>query len=161
MATNTVKSTLQIRTNLSLCDRINYLRNRSYKTDSFFETIPMKRLLVILVLAAGFSLACTDQDDDLDAVNVRIKNNSSIIFDAVIVGTAPEPHLNVTPDSYSAYFIYEEAYRYAYIEISSGEETFILQPIDFVGETPLPVGFYTYILDVTDTGEVMLEFVVD
>lgn len=121
----------------------------------------MKRILILLALVAGFSMACTDQDDDLDAVNLRIRNNSSILFDAVIVGTATEPHLNVAPGSYSPYLIYEEAYRYAYIEITSGEETFILQPIDFVGETPLPVGFYTYLLDVTDTGEVVLEFVVD
>lgn len=121
----------------------------------------MKRLALLLVLMTGLIMACTDQDDDLDSVNVRIKNDSSILFDAVIVGTAPEPHLNVSPGNYSDYFMYEEAYRYAYIEITSGEETFILQPIDFFGETPLPVGFYTYLLDVTDTGEVLLEFVVD
>lgn len=121
----------------------------------------MKKLVVLLALTSGLILACTDQDDDLDSVNVRIKNNSSFVFDEVTVGTAIEPHLNITPGSYSPYFIYEEAYRYAYIEITSGEELFILQPIDFVGETPLPIGFYTYELDITESGEVLLEFVVD
>jgi len=112
-------------------------------------------------MIAALLMACTDQDDDLDTVNIRIKNSSSLVFDAVLVGTATEPHLNVTPDSYSDYYVYEEAYRYAYIEITSGEETYVLQPIDFVGETPLPVGFYTYELDVTELGEVLLEFVID
>lgn len=121
----------------------------------------MKKLVVLLVITFGLLMACTDQDDDLESVNVRIKNNSSIVFDEVIVGTALEPHLNITPGSYSPYFLYEEAYRYAYIEIASGEETFVLQPIDYVGETPLPIGLYTYELDVTESGEVILEFVVD
>lgn len=121
----------------------------------------MKKLVIFLVLTSGLLLACTDQDDDLESVNVRIKNNSSLVFDEVIVGTAMEPHLSITPGSYSPYFMYEEAYRYAYIKITSGEETFVLQPIDFVGETPLPIGLYTYELDVTEAGEVLLEFVVD
>ena len=121
----------------------------------------MKKLLASVLLASSLMISCTDQDDDLDSVNVRIKNNSSFVFDEVIVGAAMEPHLNIAPGSFSNYFVYEEAYRYAYIEITSGEETFVLQPIDFVGETPLPIGFYTYELDVTATGEVLLEFVVD
>ena len=121
----------------------------------------MKKLAFFILLASSLLIACTDQDDDLDSVNVRIKNNSSILFDAVLVGTAVEPHLNVTPGNYSAYFTYEEAYRYAYIEITSGEETFVMQPRDFVGETPLPIGFYTYELDISASGEVLLEFVVD
>lgn len=121
----------------------------------------MKKLVFLALVASALLVACTDQDDDLDTVNIRIKNNSAIVFDAVIVGTATEPHMNITPGEFSMYFIYEEAYRYAYIEITSGEETFVLQPIDFVGETPLPIGFYTYELDVTESGEVVLDFVVD
>ena len=121
----------------------------------------MKNLLFLFLVVGGLVLGCTDQDDEVDAVNIRIKNKSSLVFDSVIVGDAQEPHMNIAPDGYSDYLSYEEAYRYAYIEIASGEETFILQPIDFVGETPLPIGFYTYELDITETGEVVLTFVVD
>lgn len=121
----------------------------------------MKKLVLLTVMIVSLAAACTDLDDDLETVNIRIKNNSSLLFDAVIVGDALEPHENVAPGDFSTYFMYEEAYRYAYIEINSGEETFILQPIDFVGETPLPIGFYTYELDVTESGDVLLEFVVD
>ena len=121
----------------------------------------MKKYVLVLAVLAIVGISCTDRDDEVDAVNLRIKNVSSIIFDEVIVGEAPEPHLNVTPDSFSEYFIYETAYQYAFIQITSGEETYVLQPIDFVGETELPIGFYTYELDVSDTGEVLLNFVID
>lgn len=121
----------------------------------------MKRYIVLLLLFAMGLGACTDRDDDLEAINIRIKNTSALIFDSVQVGESPEPFLNVGPDEYSGYQEFETAYTYAFIQISSGEETYTLQPIDFVGETPLPLGFYTYELDVTDTGEVILNFVID
>jgi hypothetical protein len=37
----------------------------------------------------------------------------------------------------------------------------VLQPIDFEGETELPIGFYTYKLSIDEEGEVGLKFVVD
>ena len=121
----------------------------------------MKRYIVlIMLLAMGFG-ACTDRDDDLEAINIRVKNKSSLIFDSVQVGEALEPVTNLAPDDYSEYQEFETAYTYAFIRITSGEETFTLQPIDFVGETPLPFGFYTYELDISDTGEVILNFVID
>ncbi len=121
----------------------------------------MKRYIVLtMLLALGFG-ACTDRDDDVEAINIRIKNASTLIFDAVQVGESPEPFTNLAPDDYSDYQEFETAYTYAFIQITSGEETFTLQPIDFVGETPLPFGFYTYELDITDTGEVILNFVID
>ncbi|MBT8312018.1 MAG: hypothetical protein KJO94_00305 [Eudoraea sp.] len=121
----------------------------------------MKRYIVlILLLAVGF-VGCTDRDDDLEAINIRIKNASTLNFDSVQVGESPEPYLNVAPDGYSGYQEFEIAFNYAFIQITSGEETYTLQPIDFVGETPLPLGFYTYELDISDTGEVTLNFVID
>lgn len=121
----------------------------------------MKRCIYIgLVLVLGI-LSCTDRDDDLTAVNIRVKNASDLVFDTVQVGEAIEPFTALSPDDYSEYQEFETAYTYAFIQITSGEQVFTLQPIDFVGETPLPFGFYTYELDVTDTGEVLLTFIID
>ncbi|WP_422083940.1 hypothetical protein [Ulvibacterium sp.] len=114
-------------------------------------------ILALAVLVVG----CTDRDDDVDAVNIRIKNTSNIAFDEVQVADAEEVHKNVSSGDYSGYFEYETAYQYAFIQIRSGEETFTLQPIDFVGETPLPIGFYTYELDITEEGNVNLNFRID
>jgi hypothetical protein len=120
----------------------------------------MNRYLVLLsvfLLAVG----CTDRDDDLAAANIRIKNVSTFVFDEVQVGVQEDLHMNIAPGAYSEYLPYEVAYRYAYISIKAGEETFVLQPIDYTGETELPVGLYTYELDVTDEGEVSLLFTAD
>ncbi len=105
--------------------------------------------------------ACDDRDDNVDEVNIRIRNISNINFDRVQVGEADKVHENVGTDEFSEYLQYEEAYRSAFIEIQSGEETFVLQPTDFVGETALPIGLYTYELNVDEEGEVLLEFKVD
>lgn len=121
----------------------------------------MKKYVLVFAFVAALGVGCTDRDDEVSEVNLRIKNVSSLIFDEVVVGEATETHMNVSPDSYSEYLIYETAYSYAFIQITSGEDTYVLQPIDFVGETPLPIGFYTYELDVSDTGEVLLNFVID
>ncbi|MGI9545773.1 MAG: hypothetical protein ACR2MM_00945 [Flavobacteriaceae bacterium] len=118
-----------------------------------------KYLAIVLLLVCTWS--CTDRDDEIIAINIRVRNISSLNFDMVQVGESDKIHENVSPDSFSDYLEYEVAYRYAFIQIQSGEETFVLQPIDFVGETALPIGLYTYELDITEEGEVLLNFLVD
>jgi len=121
----------------------------------------MKRIVILFLAISVCIFSCTDRDDEISAVNIRIKNASTFIFDEVQVGDAEELHMNLAPDAYSAYLEYELAYSYAYIEIKSGEDTFVLQPIDFVGESELPLGFYTYELNVNEEGDVSLNFVID
>ena len=121
----------------------------------------MKRFAPLFFLLLIFAVGCTDRDDDLTAINIRIKNVSAISFDTIQVGGAEQLHQNIAPDNFSDYLKYEVAYRYAFIEIMADGETYTLQPIDFVGETPLSFGFYTYELNVSDTGNVLLEFKVD
>lgn len=120
----------------------------------------MKKFLLIL-LVTTLTISCTDRDDDIDKVNIRVRNISDIKFDRVQVGEPDMVHENVEPDSFTDYLQYEVAYRFAFIEIQSGAETFVLQPIDFVGETELPIGLYTYELDINEEGEVLLNFIVD
>ena len=107
------------------------------------------------------TVSCTDRDDDLTSVNIRIKNSSTVVFDEVLVSDEEHIYENQAPDSFSEYQEFEMAYRYAYIRITSGEETYELQPIDFVGEEELPIGLYTYDLSLTEEGEVILEFIID
>lgn len=106
--------------------------------------------------------SCTDKDDNnVDAVNIRIKNTSNLTFDEVQVGDAGKVHMNIAQGDYSDYLEYETAYSYAFVEIKSDSATYTLQPFDFVGETELPIGFYTYELDITEEGEVAIEFKID
>lgn len=122
----------------------------------------MKKTVLVLAFILGLiNLSCTDRDDNVELLNIRIKNNSNLVFDQVQVGAVEMIHENVASGEYSEYLEYEIAYRYAYIEIQSGAETYTLQPTDFVGETPLPLGLYTYELDVDTEGNVLLNFVID
>ncbi len=119
----------------------------------------MKNIIVLFLTVLFFSVGCTDSDDDIGA-SIRIKNTSAINFDKVQVGDAQSLHANVAPNEYSEYLKYGTAYKYAYIKIESGSETYVSTPIDFVGEKPLTPGFYTYELNVTE-GNILLVFKTD
>ncbi|MEK6151653.1 hypothetical protein WIW50_00245 [Flavobacteriaceae bacterium 3-367] len=123
----------------------------------------MKRILSLVTFVVLFSLGCSDRDDDLNAnaVNLRIQNKSSLRFDEVQVGGVDKVHSQVPPGAFTAYLEYETVYRYSYIRIEADGQTYVLQPIDFVGETPLSKGFYTYELDLEQSGGISLNFVVD
>ncbi len=121
----------------------------------------MKRVAPLFSLLLIFVLSCTDRDDDLTAVNIRIKNVSDVSYTRVQVGADDQVHENIASGDFSDYLEYEEAFRYAFIEIMAEDQTYTLQPIDFVGETPLSLGFYTYELNITESGDVILEFKVD
>ena len=126
-----------------------------------YSCFPMRKLILALTTFAVLSTSCTDRDDDLSAVNIRIKNSSTVVFDEVLVGDETHIYEDLSPDSFSEYQEYEMAFSYTYIRITSGEQSYELQPIDFVGEEELPLGLYTYVLDITEEGGVTLEFVID
>ncbi len=120
--------------------------------------------LFVWTLLAG----CTTSEDAQMAapedtngpVEINIQNNSAVVFDHVVV-TFPsqtEDYGAVDSGGESPYRTVERAYRYAYIEAHAGDETHILQPIDYVGETLLETGRYTYALDLVD-GELTLEMI--
>lgn len=121
----------------------------------------MKRFLIITISVFVIIIGCTDRDDELDGVQIRVKNVSTLQYDSIQVGGEDMVHINIGPDSFSEYLEYETAYSYDYINILAGEETYVLQPIDYVGETPLPFGFYTYEVGINESGNVTLDFVVD
>ncbi|MCL5247063.1 hypothetical protein M4I21_14675 [Cellulophaga sp. 20_2_10] len=121
-----------------------------------------KLFLPIVILLLSFCFSCDDRDDNLEAVNIRIKNTSSLTYDTVQVGEADMQHTAIAPDAFSEYLEYETAYNYASIIIEADGQTYTLQPIDYVGETPLPLGFYTYELNIIEESNgVELTLVVD
>jgi hypothetical protein len=115
------------------------------------------------LLGVGLMVALTSCDSPFEPsgdVNVRVANNSSFAFDRVEV-VFPEDLVDygtVAARGVSEYVAVEAAYRYAYIEAEIDGEVLLIQPIDYVGETPLEHGFYTYLLNVTVEGHLTLEF---
>jgi hypothetical protein len=96
-------------------------------------------------------------------VQIRIQNASSFPFERVDV-VFPENEVSygsIRANSASAYRDVSKAYRYAYIEVEVGGEELVIQPIDYVGESLLRSGRYTYVLNVTIEGHLTLDFRVD
>ncbi len=118
----------------------------------------MKNMLPFLFMVSVLLVGCTDRDDDIDSVNIRVKNNNDFTYETVQLADSETLLTDIAGGAYSEYLQFETAYRYAYIEIVAAGETYVLQPIDFAGETPLNLGFYTYELTIGEDGNIALEF---
>ncbi len=105
-------------------------------------------------LISGSLLGGCAEDDCEGPVNISIQNKSAVDFSAVMVEF---PNKNivqygaVAAGGTSAAQSIPEAYRYAYVEATAGGKKYVLQPIDFVGETPLcGGGSFVYALTLQD-----------
>lgn len=58
---------------------------------------------------------------------------------------------NVNSGQSTQYKMFETAYRYAFIELEIEGNIYTIQPIDYVGETPLGNGDYTYQINANDS----------
>ena len=100
-----------------------------------------------------------------NTVSVRIRNDSAVTFDRVEVGFYNGPTFDyglVRSGASSQYRTpRDRAYQYAKVVVTVGGERLVYQPVDFVGETPLEPGRFTYALSVTDEGDLSLEFEID
>ncbi|MFZ1412326.1 MAG: hypothetical protein WAS07_12770 [Micropruina sp.] len=98
------------------------------------------------------------------SVQVRLRNDSTVAFDKVVVNFSGGPARNygaLAPGASSGYLQPPDlAYQYAFVGVTIGDQTFRLQPIDFVGESELAPGRYTYALSVSGD-DLRLEFEVD
>ena len=110
-----------------------------------------KFFLRILIFVIGFGLISCDIFGE-NSTLIRVHNASEYDFLRVEVNTYDEPknYGPIKSDEKSRYKTFEVAYRYAYVRLFVDENEFIIQPIDFVGETPLGSGKFTYVLEVID-----------
>src|SRR5262245_24133979 len=108
----------------------------------------------VLLALAG----CANPTEPRGDIKMRIANQSSFAFGSVDV-VFPEDSVDygaVQAHGISAYHRVSKAYRYALIIVQVGGEELRLQPIDYVGETELRAGRYTYLLNVTIEGHLTL-----
>lgn len=97
------------------------------------------------VLAVLLFVSCSDTDDGGDAnteVQIRLANTSTVAFeDATFNG---ENFGNLAPNEKSEYRLFKGAYHYGQVSITIDGEAYGWIPIDYVGETPLAEGKYTF-----------------
>lgn len=117
-----------------------------------------------------FTLLIACKSDDLDPkssdgqIRIRIWNDTSHKMDDVFVKAGnPNEYGTIESKKKSKYMQYVSAYRYAFVSFKIDGKAFLIQPIDYVGETPLEPGLYTYRLSVDNLNNpyAILEFIED
>jgi major membrane immunogen (membrane-anchored lipoprotein) len=106
------------------------------------------RKFLIVIIALVCIAACSKENNEGE-VRIRLSNISEYDFENIVVNTSTGDvsYGSLESGEYSVYKSFDLAYRYAFIELTADGETYTLQPIDYVGETPLEKGDYTYQLD--------------
>ena len=122
----------------------------------------MKKVYVLFLV--GLLIMGFNCDNDLASeVEIRLKNVGMSTYTDIKIGNN-HTYDDIAPGETTDYQVYEEAYRYAYVSLEVNDEVYILQPIDFVGETKLENGKYTYELEAVESNGmriVYLNFVED
>lgn len=114
----------------------------------------MKKLAYILTFMLFCVVSCTNSDDNPEGdILLRIKNTSNFTYNNIVVNTGGGEHTYGTlqPGETSSYKPYMHAYSYAFVELEIDGQTYTIQPIDYVGESQLPNGKYTYEIGADDS----------
>ncbi len=124
----------------------------------------MKNLL-ILVFTLVLITSCSDANQP-EGIMIRVENSSNIDFKDILIssGSGSVEFGNISAGQRSDYKEFESAYRYGYISVIADGKELVIQPIDYVGETLLSRGYFTYKLN-ADTSDpqnpfLTLEFVI-
>lgn len=118
-------------------------------------TIPRRTFAALLLAALAGIGGCGDPASPPGSVLIRIVNNSPFAFDEVEVNfsSQQETYGALAVGAQTQYRPVVQAYRYAYVRVRSGAKTVVQQPIDYVGETPLAPGRYSYVIELTTLDE--------
>lgn len=118
--------------------------------------------LVLLFLT--LALACETLVSTSDGpVEIRVENASAELMEDVLVGfpSGNVQYGDVVAGGVTGYRTVERAYRYAFVRVVVQDDTIRLQPIDYVGESLLSSGRYTYRLGLFEGQSLTLELVRD
>lgn len=120
----------------------------------------MRKLVLLLIVVIGFAYACTDRDDDLNAVNIRIKNNTEALFNEVLVVENDTLYENIPAGEYSEYIEFQRAFQSTTLTIVTDSTTYNFVPSEVVTDS-LPIGFYTYELGFDEEEQINLIFIIE
>lgn len=113
----------------------------------------MKKILILIITFIAM-VSCSKEDgNDSLGPEIRLSNTSKQNFKNVIINTSTgEVNFgDLNSGQKTAYKIFKKAYRYAFVKLEIDGKTYTIQPIDYVGETVLKDGRYTYQLNVNET----------
>lgn len=120
----------------------------------------MRKYFVLIVLAVGVLVACTDRDDDLTTVNIRIQNSTKSFFQEVRISDKDTIYENIASGEYSEYLEYTTAFQEMSLTVVADSINYNYSP-ESVFTDSLPIGFYTYQLSLDETNQLELNFKID
>jgi hypothetical protein len=111
----------------------------------------MKNLFT-LFLTVFLITSCTE-DNSPEGVLIRVENGSAVDFKDILIssGSIPIEFGDISAGQRSDYKEFESAYRYGFVSLLVNGKELRIQPYDYVGETPLSKGYYTYKLNLDTT----------
>jgi hypothetical protein len=120
----------------------------------------MKRLFFLSISCIGLMFSCTDRDDNVNMVNIRIQNSTSLYLSEVRIAKSDTVYENINIEEFSEYLEYEKAYATAVINILTDSTSLNYFPAEVPADS-LPIGFYTYEITLDDENQVGLIFKID
>jgi len=111
------------------------------------------RMAALSVVALTMLSACGRPFSSEGDTNVRLRNASSFELTAVTFrpGQAELKFARIAPGAATGYVPVASAYRYGYLDALVDGERRVLQPIDYVGESVIGAGRFTYVITVDPT----------
>lgn len=73
----------------------------------------MKKYFILMILAVAAVVACTDRDDNVATVNIRIQNSTASFFQEVRITGKDTIYENIAAGEYSEYLEFQEAFQTA------------------------------------------------
>ncbi|UWX54095.1 hypothetical protein NYZ99_13780 [Maribacter litopenaei] len=120
----------------------------------------MKKVILVFAIFSTVLLSCTDRDDDVNMVNIRIKNDTEFNFNEVRVVEKDTVYENIASGGFSEYYEFESAPEEMGLTIISDSTTYNYTPRVLAIDS-LPIGFYTYELGLDDENQIQFNFRID
>jgi hypothetical protein len=117
----------------------------------------MRKFIFLLLMAVGLAYACTDRDDDVNAVNIRIKNNTETLFNEVLVVENDTIYENIPAGEFSEFIEFQRAFADTELTVTTDSITYRYVPSEVLVDS-LPIGFYTYELSFDEEQQIDLAF---
>jgi len=120
----------------------------------------MKRVYLLSVIIVVILFSCTDRDDEVNMVNIRIQNGTELFFSEVRIVENDTVYENIRVDEFSEYMEFERAYANTALTILTDSTSLNYFPMEISSDT-LPIGFYTYEISLNKENQVGLIFRID
>ena len=113
----------------------------------------MKRFLILIIAITAMISFSKDSSDNPSGLKIRLSNSSQYNFKDIVINTTTGDvnFGNLNSGEKTEYKEFNKAYRYAFVKLEIDGKTYTIQPIDYVGESTLKDGSYTYQIDVNNT----------